>query len=487
MVKKILLIHPDFLKGSLIHFPTGMAIIAAILKNQGYDVSVFDANVENDWDLKKLKDILSSNQFDLIGISAFISQYGAVCETIRLIKGGLKTPVILGGNIVTGNAEFVCAQTKADFVLTGECEQLILKFLNAWQANDLASCPNLTFRKADGEIQSNPVETFSHQFDEIPMPAYDLFPIEKYVYRCNSGVPGKRTLNIESSRGCVYSCGFCIESNEYFDHKMRFKSPSMLKSEILYLKENFGIDRLSFSDELFAPPKLLLKELSNEIGNLGVEYVVTTRGEFFDEEYVDLLKQTNFVRIVFGIENVNEDMNKRMNKKTNLKKILLVIDLLKKKSINFFCLFLVGYPGETVKTIDENINFCKENGILWSPSIFWPIPGTTVFKECFDFIMKRFGDLHGYCLAFSKVDHMAPIDIPGMTGAEVLKNRNRGIVETAAVLLTKKLKVVPLFICELLAKTYLSIIQVEPKGRKKILIRLVNETARNFFHSKASA
>jgi len=74
--------------------------------------------------------------------------------------------------------------------------------------------------------------------DMSPMPAYELIDVNKY-YALNN----KMTLYIGS--GCPYNCSFCTTSIMW-ERTYRTKSPKRIISEIVYLKEKYGVTNFDF-------------------------------------------------------------------------------------------------------------------------------------------------------------------------------------------------------------------------------------------------
>ena len=143
------------------------------------------------------------NEVDAIGISAtsfdwFLAR--VMIERIKDCDPGI--PIIVGGVHATFVYEHILKRSKVDYVVRGEGEKTLPELLEAIEKNkNLKDLRGSTYRdKENGKIIKNedrPPLTVS-EMEEIPLPAFDLMPSNMY---------GK--INVESSRGCKFSCIFC--------------------------------------------------------------------------------------------------------------------------------------------------------------------------------------------------------------------------------------------------------------------------------------
>jgi len=83
------------------HVPMGIAQLAAIVMKQGHHVQVFDINA---WrvDDDKIKEVLTSDTWDLIGIGGITTAYASIKKIAKICKKVFpKVPVCLGGGVLT--------------------------------------------------------------------------------------------------------------------------------------------------------------------------------------------------------------------------------------------------------------------------------------------------------------------------------------------------------------------------------------------------
>ncbi len=138
---KVLLIIPSFqYKGhypsflSFSDFPSGFGYIAGALKKAGHQV--FGCNPNNKPGYKSAKEMITAEivssiescKPDLIGLGGICTDYAFIKDAIKIIRETYPaTPIVLGGNIVTNDAEFIFNDLKPDYAIIGEGEEAIVK------------------------------------------------------------------------------------------------------------------------------------------------------------------------------------------------------------------------------------------------------------------------------------------------------------------------------------------------------------------------
>ncbi len=130
--------HPTFLSFS--DFPQGMAYLAGALKSAGHDV--IGCNPNNLPNYPTVRDMLTdvlrkrlTPDIGLIGLGGLCTDYTFLRDVIRILwKLAPTTPIVLGGNIITNDAEFIFNHLKPDFAIVGEGEETIVQLANMIQS-----------------------------------------------------------------------------------------------------------------------------------------------------------------------------------------------------------------------------------------------------------------------------------------------------------------------------------------------------------------
>ena len=200
------------------HIPMGIAQLAAIAIKAGHDVQIFDQNAwRQDDDV--VRDVISSDNWDLIGIGGITTAYASIKKLAKLSKNcSPKSLVCLGGGVLTSiPKEVMTWLPEVDFGFVGESYQTIIDVLDALDSKnyDLKNVDGLILRGENNKIIFTNQRKLLHNLDLLPYPAYDLFPVEE-VYFKNSALmyseegAATRRLDINGSLGCLWYANFVI-------------------------------------------------------------------------------------------------------------------------------------------------------------------------------------------------------------------------------------------------------------------------------------
>ena len=142
--------YPVFL--SLSDFPTGFAYLASTLKEAGHDVIGLNLNNIVGFDsahdmIREMIHITLEEHFDLIGTGGLAGDYKFIKDAMGAIREETDTPIVLGGGIVTHDAEFIFKLLKPDFCIIGEAEEAIVQLANMVESgkNEFASIDNIGY------------------------------------------------------------------------------------------------------------------------------------------------------------------------------------------------------------------------------------------------------------------------------------------------------------------------------------------------------
>jgi len=158
----------------------GLAYLAAYARERHADLSfeVLDTRVATFRETKKF----FNSSFDLVGITVFSPVYYEVIDIFnRIRKSNSNVPVCLGGPYVTTIKEDIFKKTPADFAVYGEGEETFSDLISHLKGSkELIDINGLIFKDKQGNIVTNPPRIHIRDLDALPMPAYDIFPMERY-------------------------------------------------------------------------------------------------------------------------------------------------------------------------------------------------------------------------------------------------------------------------------------------------------------------
>jgi radical SAM superfamily enzyme YgiQ (UPF0313 family) len=401
---KILLINPlvrEWAKPNC--FPSGLGYIAAVLQEQGHIVEVLDLNVCRTMgsDDKRLSEVLDSKDYDLLGITGIITQYGEV-KRIASLSQKIKEHalIICGGPLASSVPELLLKKTEVDLVVLGEGEKVIIRCCNERLSPFLEDLPpGLGGKSFSGEIFINRSSKVLVDIDNLPWPAYSLFPMDEYLtnpigaYNTNKWIDGAGSsplsLNIVGSRGCLFDCIFCYHN--YMGEGYRLRSPASIVREMCYLQDKYGVSYIHFTDDAFASHRGYIREFCKIKKNFDklrmargisrIEWSCAGRADVVNEQMVWEMKDAGCIGLCFGLESGSQRILDFMHKRISLEQYKKAIDLNKRFFSYEDYTFIVGTPGESEQTVWESIKFCKQMDIV-PTAVFYmtPYPGTQLFK-----------------------------------------------------------------------------------------------------------
>lgn len=435
---KILLLNPS--KWGRGITPIWIPAHAAILKDGGHSVNFFDSTFFKDWSECELKFNTANEQYqpseidkyikwndanifdelgrkikeydpDIIFWSAISSHIHGEGEYINFLNGyelikevEHNALLVTSGLIPTADPKTTAKEFSAlDYIIAGESEELIRKI-----ADNIDNFP-----KKNGKTQilkqSEPVK-----LKNFPAYKYNLF--EKQVfYRPYNGEVVKAA-DVELSRGCPFSCGYCVETviqkNYGFTEKnangiiknsksyLRSKSFKNVLEEIICLYEEQGVRFFRFQDTNFlTADRELLRSLGNSDffqKNKDFKIYIETRPETINKSSLELLKNLNVDGVGMGIE-ISSDAfkNNHLDRFCDTKAIINAFKLLKDYDIKRTTYNVIGFPNQTEDDIKATIKF---NAQLEPDNItvafYSPYIGTNVGEQGFN--SNQFKYLKGY-------------------------------------------------------------------------------------------
>lgn len=397
--------------------PLGLALIAACLVKAGHQVTVIDAVGEAPFESSKVELPFNSDKFpegnqmmllglpfediiqrvpeqaDIIAISCMFSfNWLSDRELVnKLYDKFPKATFIAGGESITGMGETCFEQCKhLNICILGEGEETIVQLADAIQnEQDIENVEGIIFKRND-KIYKTKRRSRIKGLEEIPFPAWELFPVHNYQKqkRSDESHDLEVALPIIATRGCPFICTFCT-SPDMWGTRYYMRSPEHVIAEIEYLKEKFNATIIEFFDLtaiikkewIIAFAKLLIeKDL-----NIGWRIPAGTRSEAIDEEVAYYLKKSGCYHITYAPESGSPRLLKLIKKKVNLNNMLTSIRHSKKQGLVVTLNVIMGLPDEKHSDVWKTLWFlikCARYGAESLPlHMFRPYPGSVLFDR----------------------------------------------------------------------------------------------------------
>jgi len=399
---RILLVSPESkVWNSRAHLHNGLGYLAGSLLANGYtDVTLHDGAVE-DISVAQVLDnaIADKRPYDIVGISAptvLIENAWAAASEAKA-RGAI---TILGGPHLTLQPDESMQKTEVDLVVRGEGESAIVEILRVLEqstvdsrqstvnSEQLKNILGLSWRDSNGKVQHNLDRPLRPDVDNIPLPAYHLFKIERYtnLQPLTDGLdPHARAYTIVTSRGCPYKCIYC--SKPITGDTWRGRSVENVVKEWRMLVKDFHATEIGVTDDIWNLDMKRAKDLCRAIIAEGLNTVpwVTVHGmkvNHTDLELFQLMKAAGCKRVGFGVENGDEYILKRVIKKSQtFDQVRAAFKNARNAKLQTMGFFIFGMPQETEATMEKTIRLALElDPDLAHFMIAAPYPGTELWK-----------------------------------------------------------------------------------------------------------
>ncbi len=383
----ICLINPPLDKKTTSKFPMsgvplGIASLAAYLREKKMSPAVIDAPIQG-WDFEKTAEEAIKTGAKIIGVSCLTENRYSALKTLKEVKKrSPKVTTIIGGLHATFLDSFLLKNYNfLDIVVKGEGEETLHELITHLEKNKpLIKIQGISFRK-NGEIITNPSRCFMKEIENLPLPAYDLFPMEKYPLPPDIKNV-KRTALVTTSRGCPMGCKFC-ETTHAWGARIRSTSAEKLFKQVKCLHEKYGVDYIRFADDLFTLRKEKVMKFCELVvkNKLPIKFRIQARVDTVDEEMLAALKKAGCDLIEYGAESGSDRILNIMGKNITTDKIKKASHMTKKAGIELKFFLIIGSLQEKAEETWETFKLIKETKPDWiGINALTIYPGTKVYE-----------------------------------------------------------------------------------------------------------
>ena len=360
--------------------PYGLACISSMLKNNGCNTVLFDAQAHR---LLRHEIIafIRKNRPDLIGFTAYTSNLLDIVSLLPQIKQDLPlAKIVLGGAHVTVEPELTLKEFPLiDFVVIGEGEITCFELVRALKnRGDLRSINGLAFRD-DDEIIINKKREYIENLDDMPIADWASLPMEKYF---GHHTIKRNYVKLLLSRGCPFQCTFCAVQNT-MGNRLRKRSPSNIRNELELLYDRFNVRDFGFGDSTFNIDNEWVTEVCKEILNMNYPIIwrCNVRAKGLTKDILKIMKKSGCVHVTMGIESGDPSMLESMKKNETLDDFRQAIHMIKEIGLPLLNSFIIGMPGETPESIENTLRFAKEIKTYAGFNLATPFPGTEFYEQ----------------------------------------------------------------------------------------------------------
>lgn len=313
-----------------------------------FDIDIAEYTIK-DPAMNVVSDLFARNP-DVVGFSCYIWNIEETIKIVRMlkkVKPGLR--VVLGGPEVSYDTEhWMKSVPEVDFIVMGEGEETFHHLLTELSGKrKLHFVFGLAYRKGR-QIVVNPGRP-KLNLNDIPSP-----------HRFAEDVPdlAKRVVYFETSRGCPFSCQFCLSSIEV---GVRYFDIERTKRDLLYLIES-GAKLIKFVDRTFNIKRDYALEIFRFLieNHRGCVFQFEITADIMRPEVLDYLAEhapPGVFRFEIGVQSTNDATNALIQRRQNFAKLSRTVTTIKNSGkIAQHLDLIAGLPEEDYDSFRNTFN-----------------------------------------------------------------------------------------------------------------------------------
>lgn len=364
--------------------PLGAATLAAQLRRLGVDTRVFDGTFGT---FARLGAGVTAYRPDIVGVYSMVSLSANALRVAEMVRTRLPQALLVAGGPLPTVFPARYAQ-HFDAVFRGEADVSFPSFCRDYSAAGatpprmgelpLATYGGLFLPNHGLHVDNATVHHGEAELATFPLPDRSDFDHAAYQKEWLRKTGSKAT-SIIMTLGCPYGCDFC--SKPIFGNAVRRRDFDAVFAEIAQIR-SLGYDSLWIADDTFTLNEPYLVDFCRRIAGLGMSWSCLSRANGISEETVRLMKQSGCRRVYLGLESGNQTTLDLMNKQMTVEQGARAAELYRKTGIEVAAFFIVGYPDETVASIEETFALALALPLdEISFNVPMPLPGSKLFER----------------------------------------------------------------------------------------------------------
>jgi len=395
------------------HLPLEYGYAKALLEAAGHQALIIDGQLEH-LTLDEIRARVLQLQPDFTVVTTAPSYLFWRCpppelrvprQLISYIRDAGGTMVGVGPHAST-TPRAALRKLRADVVVMGECEEILPQLAGDW-----TEVPSICYwSSGEARVQGGTHSTNMTALPPLCWPAATIALHRHHHHRFDAS-PKAPGAEMETSRGCPYTCTFCAKQN--FRDKYRKRPLATIVEELDGLIAQ-GVEYVYFIDEIFLPNRGLLEAIASR----GIHIGIQTRIDLWSREMLDLLGRAGCVSIEAGVESITEEGRASLDKKCRLSTRDMAHRLIHaKRQIPFVQANLIESRRDDPDAVEEWRQYVIERGV-WAnkPVPLFPYPGSPEYTRRWgapdDSAWERAHDwyLNGY-VSFSDIQERHPLPL----------------------------------------------------------------------------
>ena len=354
---------------------------ASTLSEAGYEFKVLDCQRLKLNKPETLQTVKKENPdiiFSLIGLPSMQKEL----ELLNEIKKDVQNVLIVGvGTVCRVLPEEVLLKGGVDIILRNDYPYVfnMVDLIQALQrSRSLKNVMGVSYVK--GKTIVHIPEDSESDISKLPPPSYDS--IELDGYQSFTDLMGEKYpyISILGSKGCSYPCIYCPYPTG-FGRKPSYRLPKGIVDEIEYLQNVRGIKGFLLRTQSFTSNLKHAEEICDEIirRKLEIAWFCEARVDEVTKKLLEKMKKSGCKRVHYGVETGDSGILKMAKPGVSLETIRRTFKLTKEAGLWANAHMILGWPDESLKTIENTYKFLLElnpDGVNWN--FLTPYPGTKI-------------------------------------------------------------------------------------------------------------
>ena len=384
---KVAIVFPYFrtrMPTEMLFPPLGAAFLAGQLRILHIQTRIFDCTFSS---FRQLTKDLIAYQPDVVGIYSMVAQSRNTFRIAEMVRERIPhSTIIAGGPLPTLYPERyihhfdAVFRGEADLSFPHFCRDLLMHRGARQGLADmpLDSYPGLFIQNDECHVNNAIVHYKKQEIDSFPLP--DRSDYNHAVYqKAWIDRAGSKTTSIITTLGCPFQCDFC--SRPVFGNMFRCRNLDNVFAEIEQIR-HFGYDSLWIADDNFTLDLSYLTKFCQRMASKQMYWSCLSRVTGINAETTRMMKEAGCKRVYLGLETGDQSTLDLMNKKASLEEGIKAVHQFRNAGIEVAAFFIVGYPGETVRSIEKTFKLALTLPLdAISFNVPYPLPGSNLFER----------------------------------------------------------------------------------------------------------
>lgn len=334
--------------------PLELMIMGTVLQQAGHTVELRDYAIAHK-PIAAFQNDLSTIQVDVVCVNATLPSLATDLLCLQKTKEfDANILCVVRCGMIKMQAHHIMQRYPCiDIVIYGESD---VTLRDLFESPDRESVPGIFYRKGQ-EVVMTSERPVLEDLDRLPTINRELIDSSLYVRPDTNKPLGL----IEVSRGCPFSCSYCLTPLTY-GRRHRSRSVDRVINEIRECVERYAIYDFHFKSDLFTADKQWVRSLCERLiaEQFTIRWFANSRADCFDYDLLQLMKESGCFALSIGVESGSEETLQKIEKRTTLQTIRDAFQTCREVGVQTYAYFIIGFPWETEEMIEETLAFSRE-------------------------------------------------------------------------------------------------------------------------------